>query len=269
MFQHGDFKIEGTSVSGVATSFVVHPYKVVVDIGVCTPEAVKCQWVFITHAHIDHMGAAAQHAATRDMMGMDPTKFVCSAGVADGIRRIMDVWQEIQGSFKYEIVVVNPGERVSIGKGVKVEAFGTHHRVPSQGYAFTRMTTKIKPEFAGKPAAWIGAQVRAGVQVKDEYESVEMVFTGDSTSEVHFNTMISRAKIIVAEATFVNDKVSVAEAREKGHTHMSEIVEHAACFAGCERVVFTHFSNRHDQSEIDAAVAAMPSEIREKAATIW
>lgn len=263
-FQHNDFKIEGSSVSGMATCFVVSPYKVAIDIGTCTPESIKCQWVFITHAHIDHMGAAAQHAATRDMMAMPPTKFVCSAEVAQGLDKILKTWGEIQGNFKYAIRIVNPGESVEIGKGIRVEAFEAFHRVPSQGYAFIRTISKLKPEFVGIEGVEIGRMVREGIQVKDSAEAVEMVFTGDSKSEIHANAFIPQAKIVVTEATFVNASVPVEEAREKGHTHLDEIVEHADRFSGCVKIVVTHFSNRHSQEDIDQAIAQMPEGIREK-----
>ena len=268
MFQHGEFKIDGTSVSGVATCLVVHPYKIAIDIGVCTPEAAKCPWVFITHAHIDHMGAAAQHAALRDMQGMSPTKFVCSAEVASGLRQVLDIWQAVQGTFKYEIVILNPGERLLVGRGIWVHAFSTFHRMPSQGYAFSRIKTSLKPEFVGLSGEEIGKLVRSGIPVRDEVEVAEIVFTGDSQVATLENHFVRRTKIVVAEATFIDDKVTVAEAQEKGHTHLDEIVAHQDWLANCERVVLTHCSARYGADDIAKAVAKLPEGLRERVRTI-
>ena len=266
MIQHGDIKVDGTSVSGVATALVLHPYKVCVDIGVCTPEAAKCRWVFITHAHIDHLGAAAQHAAIRDMQGMEPSKFVCSAEVAGGLRRLLDLWNEIQEQqpFRYEIMVLNPGELLPIGKGVKVRAFSTFHRLPSQGYAFIRTKTPLKAQFVGLSGAEIGKLVRAGIDVQDRVEVVELVCPGDTKVTALANDFVRQAKVVVAEATFLDDAVTVAEAQEKGHTHLAEIVAHQDWLAGCECVVLTHFSARYGAEDIAKAVAKLPDGLRER-----
>jgi ribonuclease Z len=199
MFQHGDIKIEGTSISGVATSLMVSlpGFKFLMDIGTNLPDAAKCQYVFITHAHIDHMGAAPQHAATRDMMAMPPTKFICSGEVAQGLEKVLRAWQEVQGGFEYKILVLNPGDRMVLCQNLQVQPFSTFHRVPSQGYAFIRETSKLKPEYVGMSGPEIGKLVRSGVEVKTKVEFVEAVFTGDTTSYIYQDPIIGKAKVVV------------------------------------------------------------------------
>ena len=49
---------------------------------------------------------------------------------------------------------------------------------------------------------------------------------------------------MILECTFLDDRVSVAECRAKGHVHLDEIVERADLFEN-EAILLTHFSARY------------------------
>ena len=72
------------------------------------------------------------------------------------------------------------------------------------------------------------------------------------------------ARLLILESTFVDDRVSVAECRAKGHVHLSEVAERAELFEN-EAILLTHFSPRYKRAEILAALdATLPTGLRER-----
>lgn len=62
---------------------------------------------------------------------------------------------------------------------------------------------------------------------------VEVAFTGDTCIDflhVEANSAVFTAKLLIMELTFLDDAVSREGAREKGHMHIDDFVEHADMF---------------------------------------
>ena len=57
--------VDGVSVGGVETCIDLPEFKLAFDIGRCPDDAVLRPTILFTHAHMDHMGGVAWHAATR------------------------------------------------------------------------------------------------------------------------------------------------------------------------------------------------------------
>ena len=64
--------LEAVSIGGLETCIELPAWGLCFDIGRCPPSAVRRERVFITHAHMDHAGGLAYHAAMRDLLGMKP-----------------------------------------------------------------------------------------------------------------------------------------------------------------------------------------------------
>ena len=76
--------------------------------------------------------------------------------------------------------------------------------------------------------------------------------------------VVRKAKVLVMECTFIDERVPVKKAREKGHIHLDEIVERAELFEN-EAILLTHFSARFNAAEIEAALdKKLPAGLREK-----
>ena len=69
-------RIEGLSVGGVETCIDCPELKLAFDVGRCPDEAVNRPTILFTHAHMDHMGGVAWHAATRALRGLAPPTYV-------------------------------------------------------------------------------------------------------------------------------------------------------------------------------------------------
>jgi len=91
-------------------------------------------------------------------------------------------------------------------------------------------------------------------------ETLELVYTGDTTSETLDMPVVKAAKVLITEATFVADETTEM-ARAKGHTHLREIVEKAP---QNELVVLTHFSGKYDEATIVEAIAKLPEGLKSR-----
>ena len=72
--------------------------------------------------------------------------------------------------------VRGPGDTHSLGHGLWVRAFRTHHPVPSLGYQFFRRVSKLKPEHQHLPPEEIARGRKAGVDLFDEVERLELAY---------------------------------------------------------------------------------------------
>lgn len=259
--ERNGIKITGASVSGVGTCLVVEPYKVVLDIGYCSPEARTCRTVLITHPHIDHMAGAVQHAAGRSLSSNEPSRFICPPGVAAQLDQMLKLWVAIQGDFKYEIIPLVPGQSFNLGKNLSVKAVPTFHRTESQGYVLFETRGKLKPEYEGLEGAAIGALRKQGVEVQDKVSTPVLAYTGDTMPEALEDPDIRQARAVITECSFVGDPVTVEGARKYGHTHLKELAPRLESLT-CDLLVLAHFSLRHSKADIVSAMASLPEAIR-------
>lgn len=52
----------------------------------------------------------------------------------------------------------------------------------------------------------------------------QVAFTSDTQIEVlDQNPHLQQARVLILECTFVDDKISIAMARERGHIHLDEV----------------------------------------------
>ena len=81
-----------------------------------------------------------------------------------------------------------------------------------------------------------------------------MSFSGDTRIEyVLENEDVRNSKILVLECTYLDSSRDVKRAREWGHIHLDEIVNHADEFEN-EKIVLIHFSKRYHPKKIPAMV---------------
>src|SRR5688572_33484511 len=82
-------RIEGLSVGGLETCIDCPELKLAFDIGRCPDDAVHRPTVLFTHAHMDHMGGVAWHAATRALRGLAPPTYVVPPQNGAGLPRLV------------------------------------------------------------------------------------------------------------------------------------------------------------------------------------
>lgn len=260
-------EVAGISIAGLETCIDLPEWKLCFDLGRAQYFALARPLVLFTHPHMDHLGAIAWHCATRALRGMRPPTYVVGREYAPALARLFAAWRELDRSeLPHTLVELGPGEEFDLGFQRVARAFRSQHRVPCQGYVISERRQKLRPEHRALAGAEIARRRAAGDDSLFELqETALLAFCGDTRIEVlEREEVLRRVKVLVLECSFVDQRVSVAEARAMGHVHLDEIAERAELF-GNEAVLLTHFSERYSSAEIVAALdARLPPALRAK-----
>ncbi len=259
-------KIEGVSIGGHQTCLCVPHYKLAFDIGRCPSIAVGMHTVLFTHAHVDHMGGVAHHCATRALLKMAPPTYVVPHVNVESFNKLFAVWRELDGNeLPHRVISLAPGEDVLLRKGLRARAFPSTHRKPCQGYVLYSEREKLLPELAGASPETIAERRDAGLAITSTLSEAELAFTGDTTIEgLLACTEALHAKRLMLEVTFLDERVSRSMAHDKGHIHLTDVIENASAFQN-EALLFTHFSARYSPAQIKSILRSkLPPSLRER-----
>jgi ribonuclease Z len=259
--------VEGISIGGLETCIDLPGFKVAFDIGRAPDFAVARETILFTHAHMDHMGGVAWHCATRSLRHMKPPTYFVPRENAAAFEEMFEAWRKLDRStLPHTTVAIGPGEEHALARKCTVRPFRSPHRAPCQGYSIWSTKTKLKPEFAALSQEEIrDVRTRDHVEVAAEIETAEVAFTGDSLIEVvEQEEVVRTARLLIMEVTFLDERVSVADCRAKGHIHLDEVIERAELFRN-EALLFTHFSERYTSAEIGTLLERrLPPSLRER-----
>jgi len=266
MVRLAGIEVRGLSRGGLETCIDLPELKVCFDIGRCPSEAVARPTVLFTHAHMDHMGGIAYHAATRSLYRLGPATYVVPREDQEAVAALFDAWRRLDRSdLEHQLVALSPGEEWTLPNRLRVRPFRSYHSVPCQGYGLWSVRRKLRPELAGLTTDEIVALKRAGEDPTVAVETPEVVFTGDSLIEVvEREEAVRRARLLVLEVTFLDERVSVDECRAKGHIHLDEVVERTDLFEN-EALLLTHFSSRYAPAEVRELLdRRLPKRLRQR-----
>ena len=266
MLEVGGHKLNAVSVGGLETCIELPSWKLCFDIGRCPPTAVRRPRVLFTHAHCDHMGGVAHHCSQRDLIGMEPPTYYLPEESASAFEELMAVWRRLAHSdFPCTVVPVRPGQRLDLGRQQWARVFRAVHRVPTVGYVLGTIKKKLKPEFHDASQHQIRKAAQAGIAVSEVLERPEIAFCGDTAIDVlKREEFVRTARCLILEVTFLDDNVSVKSAREHGHVHLDEVIQHADLFEN-EHILFTHFSSRYRRKDIVRILRErLPRELSER-----
>ncbi|KAM7498373.1 hypothetical protein LguiA_022787 [Lonicera macranthoides] len=262
-----DYSIEGLSIGGHETCVIVPELKSAFDIGRCPSKAVQQNFLFITHAHLDHIGGLPMYVATRGLYSLKPPTVFVPPCIKESVEKMLDIHREMgQVELNLDLVALDVGETYEMRNDLVARPFRTHHVIPSQGYVVYSVRKKLKKQYSHLKGKQIEKLKKSGVQITDTMLSPEVAFTGDTTAEFFLDPRSAdalRAKILITEATFLDENYSIEHARERGHTHISEIIENAQWIRN-KAIVLTHFSSRYKLEDIRKAVSMLQSKVSAK-----
>jgi len=241
----------GLSTAGIETAIEVPSLGLVLDLGRCSRTAVNQPVVLVSHGHLDHVGAIVQHAARRAMMNMGESVYVVPASIAADVERMFAAAEALDGGrIPRRVVPLGRGEELDLGKRRRVRAFETFHRVPSQGYTVWERRHRLRPELRNLDGARLGELRRAGQEIDESHDVPLLCFTGDTRAEVLERTPeLQQAETLLLEATFLDDRVSLEDARAMGHIHLDELIARPELLAAKD-IVLHHFSARYTAVEV-------------------
>ncbi|XP_071726027.1 tRNase Z TRZ2, chloroplastic-like [Rutidosis leptorrhynchoides] len=261
------YNIEGVSIGGHETCIIIPEFKCAFDIGRCPPRAVAMNYLFITHAHLDHIGGLPMYVATRGLYSMSPPTVFVPSSIKEDVENLMDLHRKMgQVELNLDLVALDVGDTYELRNDLVVRPFKTHHVIPSQGYVIYSVRKKLKKQYAHLKGREIEKKKKSGVEITDIILSPEVAFTGDTNSDFLLDPRSSdalRAKVLITEATFLDDKCTIEHAREHGHMHIDEITEHAKWIRN-NAILLTHFSSRYHIEEIRQAVTKLQSKVSAK-----
>lgn len=258
--------VTGVSVGGIYTGLHVPELDVILDVGIAPRSFVGASNLLISHGHADHVGALCTLLGIRGLSGAPAPRTFLPTEIAGDVSDAMAAYSRTQRrSLPVEYVGMAPGQEEALGADLHVRSFRTLHSVPSLGYVLFRRVQKLRPAFTALGPEEIRRRRLAGEVLFDIVERPVLGYATDTLVDVvDREPALRSAKVVILEATFLDERKERVQARDKCHIHLDEIIERADSFE-CESLVLMHFSQLYTPREVHEIVARRcPRQLKER-----
>lgn len=241
----------GNSLAGQGTSFLCPELKIAFDVAFGLPYLLPARDFFVSHAHMDHAGGIPYLISQKNLLSLPPPRFYVPKGMKTPLLKVLQAWQDMEGH-QYEFFVreLEAGEAVELKGSWRVRAFATRHRVPSLGYTLFQCKKQLDPKYKNLGREQLLDLKAQGRSLELTWEEPIISFTGDTQIEfLDQQEWVRRSKLLVMEVTYIDERKSVAAAREWGHIHLDELLPRLKDLE-CEKLLLIHLSARYRSQEL-------------------
>ena len=248
----GHLTVRGISVAGVYTSLHVPELDVLLDVGIALRSCAGAGTLLLSHGHADHAGALAALLGIRALNNQHkPLRVIMPAEIVDDVRAALTAMSALQRwPLEVDAIGLRPGDEVQLKGDLHVRALKTYHPVPSLAYLFFRRVSKLLPEHAGMPGPEIARRRKAGDPIFELVEQVELAYATDTLVQVlDREPSLARARVLLMECTFLDERKAIEAARAGCHVHLDELIERAALLPN-PHVVLMHLSQLYRPDEV-------------------
>ncbi|HEY5926353.1 MAG TPA: MBL fold metallo-hydrolase [Kofleriaceae bacterium] len=250
----GPYTIRGVSVGGVYTSLAIPELGIVLDAGISPRSAGGIDTILLSHGHADHIGALPALLGIRALHGKTkPPRVVMPAEIVDDLKTALAALSKLQRwPLDIDAIGMNPGDEIELRGDLLVRAVRTFHPVPSLAYIIVRRVAKLRAEFRGLPGPEIAARRLAGEAMTEHEDRLELAYATDTlVSVLDHSPELLKARVLIMECTFLDERKTLEAARAGCHVHLDEVVERADAFLN-EHIVLMHCSQLYQPHEVTA-----------------
>lgn len=242
-------QILGFSLAGEETVVALPELNVCFDIGRAPREVISIDNVCLTHGHMDHAAGIAYYFSQRAFVGNDSGRLILPRSLVDPVRRLMDVWADIEGHpSPTDIRGVAPLEDVELRRGLIVRPFDVNHGGPSLGFTLLDVRHKLKAEFHGKTGPQLVELKKKGVTIEDRVEVPLLTFSGDTAIGRFLDLdFVRTSRVVLFECTFF-ERDHITRARAGRHMHVTDLPKVLEAIPDA-KIVLTHVTRRTDLRE--------------------
>lgn len=248
---HGGLTVEGYSRAAVQTYWRIPELKLGFDLGAQPWDFMGTPNWFVSHTHLDHIAALPVYISRRRMMKMDPPTIYLPEPAIAPIRQILRAFSRLDRSrMPCELIGIRPGEEWILSRELVVTVGSVTHTVPTCCFIVWQRRKKLKPEYQSLSGDEIRDLRLAGTEVTSEQRVPLVGYLGDSSpAGLDRNPDLYRAKILIAEMTFLAPGHRKEKIHKHGHMHLDDLVERADRFQN-EKIIAAHFSTRYHAKQI-------------------
>jgi ribonuclease Z len=253
----GPLTVAGGSRAGEGSLVLLPQLRLALDAGRPHRGLPPMSTVFVSHGHMDHVGALGYWASQRYLNAMGPAAVLAPAEIVADVRRLLEVCAALEGGRPYEVEVrpVQSGEPHQLRADMELDFFSTDHWVPTLGCRLVWRSEHLRAELRGLPGDEIARRRRSGIRISEERRVALLVYGADSGPRLFSSCPeVLDAEVVLLECSFYQPSDHDRAARY-GHMHLEDLVAVADRLC-CRHLVLLHASRRQRLREVERFIDA-------------